>query len=154
MRSSFMGRSTHKDSSLPQVFKNRTIRDSSHRLGEPPSPIPCPTPPPLAAGAIPPHLATPLLPTCRRWPRHGHCTARRDHGRCVRTTPAQPGRPGLCGSRTRPPQPAPWGLLAMAGHNGRKAEALGWNQSFTVHAFFYFQKLIFCLNIPENSIDF
>jgi hypothetical protein len=48
----------------------------------------------------------------------------------------------------------PFGPLAMAGHNGRKAEALGWNQSFTVHAFFYFQKLIFCLNIPENSIDF
>jgi hypothetical protein len=37
----------------------------------------------------------------------------------------------------------PFGPLAMARRNGRKAEALGQNRPFTVHVFFYFQKLFF-----------
>jgi hypothetical protein len=40
---------------------------------------------------------------------------------------------------------SPFGPLGMAGRNSRKAEALGRNQTFIVHAFFYFQKINFCL---------
>jgi hypothetical protein len=49
---------------------------------------------------------------------------------------------------------SPFGPLGMAGCNGRKAEALGRNRTFTVHAFFYFQKINFCLKFGENSYTF
>jgi hypothetical protein len=48
----------------------------------------------------------------------------------------------------------PFGLLAIAGRNGRKAEALGRSRPFTVHTFFYFQKSIFVQNSQKICIHF
>jgi hypothetical protein len=48
----------------------------------------------------------------------------------------------------------PFGLLSIAGRNSRKAEAWGRNHPLLFMPFFYFQKIDFCLNIPESSINF
>jgi hypothetical protein len=73
---------------------------------------------------------TPIGPSHHRWSRHGRRTTR---------TVWQPDWAAVASLVS------PFGPLGMAGRNSRKAEALGRNRTFTVHAFFYFQKIDFCL---------